>query len=240
MGATVPKNILVTGADRGLGRALAAHFLAEGRDVFAGVVDQGREELGGLKAGYPSQLTLVPLDVAEPDSIHRAVQLVSEHTDSLDMLVNNAGVHLENKHTPLEELNLEDGHLERSMAVNAFGIVRVAKACLRLLEQGSFKRIANITSEAGSLAACWRDREFAYGMSKSAANMATKLLHNYLKARGFTVMAIHPGWIRSDMGGPEADLDPAESAAAVAPITVDHYAAAEAPFIDYRGNRLAW
>ena len=85
---------------------------------------------------------------------------------------------------------------------------------LPLLEKSGLKLIINILSEAGSVADCRRENQFAYCMSKAALNMQSKILQNYLKPRGFKILAIHPGWIRTNMGGPQAPL-PAEGAAEV-------------------------
>lgn len=74
------------------------------------------------------------------------------------------------------------------------------------------KVIVNISSEAGSIGECWRDREFDYCMSKAALNMQSVLLQKYLKSEGIKVLAIHPGWMRTDMGGAEADISPDTSA----------------------------
>ncbi len=237
--AQLPSTLFITGADRGLGLALVEEFLRHGVDVFAGIHSSSAEIRGLTNVDY-SRLTLIDLDVSAPDSIRSAAAAVDRHTHALDVLVNNAGVHLEDERVPLEELDFDDGHLERSMAVNAFGPLRVVQAFLPLLEEGTTRRIVNITSEAGSIVACRRDREFAYSMSKSAANMATSLLNNYLVPRGFGVMAVHPGWIRSEMGGPEADLSPAEAAAEVAGIILGPLPENGAIYIDHRGNNLPW
>ncbi len=229
-----PRALFITGADGGLGFALVEEFLRYDIHVFAGFY---RSETG---ISDHRRVTPVDLDVSKPDSIRSAATAVARETESLDILVNNAGVHLEDKRVPLEELDLADGHLERSMAVNAFGPLRVIQAFLPLLENGRSRRIVNITSEAGSIGACRRDREFAYSMSKSAANMATRLLNNYLGPRGFGVLAVHPGWIRSGMGGPEADLSPAEAAARVAGIILGPFPEDGTIYLDQNGNSLPW
>jgi len=174
------------------------------------------------------------------DLIQQALRQVQAHTQSLDMLINNAGIHLENTKTPIEELNFDDGHLEMTMAVNAFGPLRVVQAFLPLLEGGRLKRIINISSEAGSIGNCWRDREYAYCMSKAALNMASKLLQSYLAPYGFKVLALHPGWMRTDMGGAEADFHPAESAEAIFQLAQRTWTTPNEIYFDHRGNPLPW
>ena len=233
------ETILITGADRGLGLALVRRFLDAGRCVFAGVL-QNDAELRPLAASFAGMLTAVPLDVAEAESVRRAAERIAAAAPALDVLINNAGVHLEDKYTPLETLNLADAHLERTMAVNAFGPLRVTKAFLPLLEKGRRRLIVNISSEAGSIADCWRDREYAYCMSKAALNMHSRLLQNYLGPRGFKVLAVHPGWMRTGMGGPDADIDADEAAAGLYELALRDWSPDDGVYFDYRGKPLRW
>lgn len=231
--------VFITGASRGLGLALSELFLEQGHRVFAGYLSSATG-LSDLQERYGERLCAVKIDVSDPASVRAAVTEVKRHTDTLDLLVNNAGVHLEGERVPFEQLDFGDGHLEATMAVNSFGLLRVTQTFLELLEVGAYKRIVNITSEAGSIGACTRDREFAYCMSKSAANMATKLLHNNLSPRGFTVLAVHPGWIQTDMGGPAADLTPAEAAADVVSVITGDAADYESIYFDHTGAAWPW
>jgi NAD(P)-dependent dehydrogenase (short-subunit alcohol dehydrogenase family) len=192
------------------------------------------------RARSPQAATIIPLDVADPGSIRQAVEKAREITPSLDILINNAAVHLENEIAALEDLDLEDGHLERTMAVNVFGPLRVAQQFLPLLEKGRGKLILNVSSEAGGIADCPRSREFAYCMSKAALNMQSRLLRNYLKPRGYTVLSVHPGWMRTDMGGPNADLSPDESAHGIFELATRGRLPPDEIYLDYRGRPLRW
>jgi len=111
------KCVLITGANRGLGLSLAVCFLRGGFRVLAGVRDPSSNRV----ASIPSAACIIPLDVTIPESINQAVHKTREITSALDILINNAGVHLEPQAATLEELDLADGHLERTLAVNAFG-----------------------------------------------------------------------------------------------------------------------
>lgn len=239
--------MLITGANRGLGFTLAEKSLQAGCRVFAGAQQLG-EGLASLRARFPEKLAVVSLDVTSMASVRQAAHEVSEKVGSLDVLINNAGVHLEDKHTPLEELDLEDQHLQKSMEVNAFGPLRVTREFLPLLEKGDRKLIMNISSEAGSIGDCWRKQEFAYCMSKAALNMQTKILQNCLEPRGFKLLAVHPGWMRTDMGGQDADIDPSEAAEGILSLALKQWASNELQsdgpgdgiYLDYQGNRLRW
>lgn len=233
------KSVFITGADMGLGLSLAKRFLEEDFFVFAGIYLSGKN-LERLAVKFPEHLTPVGLDVTKLESVKRAVCTIAEQTPKLDILVNNAGVHLQKPVKPLEELDFSDMHFEKVMDVNAFGPLRVIQQCLPLLEKGARKMIVNISSEAGSISDCRRSSEYAYCMSKSALNMASKVLQNALKPKGFKVLAIHPGWMRTDMGGMDADIHPDEAAEGILALALKAWPPDEAIYMDYHGQVLAW
>lgn len=234
------ETVFISGADKGLGLSLVRQFLRAGFHVFAGLYEPPWPASSDMQQAFPDTLTGVALDVAKMDSIHQAVQRVAEHTSALDILINNAGVHLESQRTPLEDLDLADGHLERTLAVNALGPLRLTQQFYPLLCQGSRKLLLNISSEAGSIGACGRDREFAYCMSKAALNMQAKLLQNYLGPQGFKVLAIHPGWMRTDMGGREADITPEQAADGIFALALRCWQTSDPIYLDYQGQALNW
>jgi NAD(P)-dependent dehydrogenase (short-subunit alcohol dehydrogenase family) len=232
-------NVFITGASQGLGLALADCFLRAGWGVFAGVRSQA-PRLTQLPANPPGWLIPIQCDVSSLDSIRQATQQIAERATGLDVLVNNAAVHLEVRARTLETLDLGDGHLERTLDVNACGPLRVAQQCLPLLESGQRKLILNISSEAGSISDCWRQGEFAYCMSKAALNMQTRLLANYLQPRGYHVLAIHPGWMRTAMGGLDADIHPDEAAQGIYRLVVEGAVPPGELFLNYTGQPLRW
>lgn len=129
------ETVLITGAGRGIGLALTKEFLAAGYRVFAGV-RKTYHLLEKEKEQYPADLILVPLDVTDMASVRAAAAQVSAATPALEILVNNAGVYLGDKTRPLEELDLEDNHLQQTMEVNAFGPLRVVQQFLPCWPQG--------------------------------------------------------------------------------------------------------
>jgi len=235
----VTETVFVSGAERGLGFALTSRFLQAGFCVFAGEY-QPSSKLSDLGAQFPEALTIVPLDVREMDSIRAAVKHVAEQTPSLDILLNNAGIHMEKQGRTLETLDFTNQHLEQTMAVNAFGPLRMVQQFHGLLAQGERKLIINISSEAGSITNCAREREFAYCMSKSALNMGSKMMQNYLGKQGFKVLAVQPGWMRTDMGGPQADITPEYSAEGIFQLAVKEWKPDDPIYVDYQGMPLPW
>jgi NAD(P)-dependent dehydrogenase (short-subunit alcohol dehydrogenase family) len=233
------ETVFITGADKGLGFSLVKRFLSAGLHVFAGTYTAG-ESLKELVGQAAEKLTLVSLDVTNMTSVQNAVRTVSASLPALDILINNAGINLEKPVNLLERLDFADQHFQQTMEVNAFGPLRVIQQFFPLLEKGGRKLIINISSEAGSIAACNRTREYAYCMSKSALNMASMILQNDLRGRGFKVLAIHPGWMRTDMGGQNADIHPDESAEGVFRLAMRPWKAEDAIYLDYRGTVLPW
>lgn len=232
------ETVFVSGAGRGLGQALVTRFLEAGFRVFGGA--RSSSGLAELLRIFPKTLTFIPLDVTNMTSIRRCAERVARETADLDILVNNAAINLPDARGPLDELDLSSQHLEQSMAVNAFGPLRLVQQLQPLLARGQRKLILNISSEAGSISTCGRDREFAYCMSKAALNMETKLLHNALSPCGFTVLAVHPGWVRTDMGGPQAHLSAEESAEGVFQLALQKRTPEDSIYLDYKGNILNW
>jgi len=234
------ETVFITGADKGLGFALVERFLCGGFHVFAGTY-RSSDNLAGLRERFPESLTIVPLDVTRMTSIRAAAKRVARQVSALDVLVNNAGINMQEQgRRLLEEADFTDRHLETIMAVNTFGPLRVVQQFLPLLQQGRRKLVINISSEAGSIADCGRQAEFAYCMSKSALNMQSKLLQNYLGPQGFKVLALQPGWMRTDMGGPDALISANEAAEGIFTLAARDWTPEDPIYLDYQGNVLPW
>ncbi len=232
------QTVVITGAERGLGLCLVKDFLAAGATVVAGKrsADRNLRALGE-RGG---KLTIVQMDVSDAASVRAAADWVRSRFGAVDVLINNAGVFPWLKDIPIEARDLGDGHLERAMQVNAFGPLRVTQRFLPLLEKGAGKTILDISSEAGSIGAAWRTCEIEYCMSKAALNMQARLLANALGPRGYRVLAVHPGWMRTEMGGAEADIAPEEASRGIFRLATEPGSAGNGSFVDYTGKRLEW
>jgi NAD(P)-dependent dehydrogenase (short-subunit alcohol dehydrogenase family) len=191
-----------------------------------------------LQQEYGDSIIPVVLEVTDTSSVSQAVQVLEGYTDHLDILINNAAIHNDTSFELLEKADIDD--CLRVYDVNSLGPLRVVKAMLPLLRKTTGAKVINISTESGSISTCGREKEFDYCMSKAALNMATKLLSNYLEKDGVTVLAVHPGWMRTDMGGRNADLDPYETACQLVEI-FDGIKVSDNPiFIDNKGNAYPW
>jgi NAD(P)-dependent dehydrogenase (short-subunit alcohol dehydrogenase family) len=192
---------LVTGANRGLGIEFVKALRRRGYDVIAAA--RRPEEAKTL--AQPG-VRVVQLDVAEEKSIEAlAAQLRGV---PIDVLVNNAGV------TDPEDKKIEGlsfGAFERVFAVNVFGLAVLTKALLPNLRAGGQKKVLNISSQLGSIHDAIPGFSYAYSASKAAMNMITARMSRDLLRDKFTVVSFCPGWNKTDMGGPDAPLDPADS-----------------------------
>ena len=215
--------VLVTGASRGLGRALAELYAAAGFRVIACM----RQAITGVEA----------LDVADAGSIAALAERLKGQP--IDIVVNNAAVRGDTG--GLDTLETDD-FLE-VMRVNALAPLLLARALRPNLLAGTRRVLVNIGSRAGSLAEGTIDDEdgdYAYRCSKAALNMATVKLAQDFRRDGIAVISLHPGWVRTDMGGVEAAVDVAESAAGLKALIDATTLAETGSFRAYDGRTVAW
>ena len=194
--------VLVTGASRGIGLEYARQWLDSGARVFGLARDpEASAGLMALTSDHPDRLVPVHCDVADDDSVAAARRRVGEETDGLEVLINNAGIG--GAHQGLESLDMD--RVRRTFEVNAMGPLRVARAFLDLLRAGERpRRIVNMTSLMGSIDDNRSGDAYAYRLSKAALNMATRSMAVDLAGDGIVAVALHPGWVQTDMGGASA------------------------------------
>lgn len=232
------KKVFVTGASRGLGFYFTQKYLENGETVFAGARDTSSAKLQALKEKYPDTLIPVTLDVIDTESVNEAARIIGTYTEGIDIIINNAAIHSATSFEILERADIDDCLM--TYDVNSLGPIRVVKACLSMIRKSSAGKIINISSESGSIGACGREKEFDYCMSKAALNMGAKLLANYLKKDNVIVLSIHPGWMRTDMGGPNAHLDPYETACQLVELFENTNTLDTPIFIDNEGQEYPW
>lgn len=236
---------LITGAGRGIGLELVRQTLARGDLVFAGVRTAPSSALAGLRDDHPDRLVVVPLDLADEGSIAAAASAVAARTEALDLLVNNAGIYSLSASTwspgggpPLGALT--QAELLEVFRVNAAGPILLAQALRPLLARGIRPVVLNLSSLIGSISHKTGGGDYAYAASKAALNMLTRALGADLGADGVTAVAVTPGWVRTEMGGPGATLSVEESVAGLLATAGRLTPTHAGRFMDYHGAPLPW
>ena len=228
---------LVTGANRGLGLEFVRQLLARGERVVATCRHPGKATaLNALAGEHPGRLRVLPLDVAAPRSIAELAHELPLLDDafSLRLLVNCAGVlHSGERFGAIDPAIVED-----SFRTNAMGPLLVTQALADRLADGA--KVANVSSMLGSIASLARFGSPSYDISKAAQNMATALLAKALAPRGIVVLALHPGWARTDMGGANATVPVADAVAGLLRVVDGAGIADNGSFRDWRGETLPW
>lgn len=229
------KHCLVTGANRGIGLEFVRQLLARGDRVVAACRHPGKAAaLNSLTGEYPGRLHVLPLDVASEKSraeLVRELPLVCEH---IDLLINNAGV----LHSGERFGQLSAAHLDDSFRTNASGPLLLTEALAPSLSNGS--TVANLSSTLGSIASTGQFGTPSYNISKAAQNMASVLLAHALRDRGIKVVALHPGWVQTEMGGDGAQITAATSVAGLLRVIDGLTLDDSGRFLDWQGHAQPW
>jgi len=220
--------VLVTGANRGLGYEFARQYAEDGWNVIG--TARSPERADALKA---LGVRVLQLDVTDPESVAELADTLDG--EPIDLLINNAGIFP--RVSALAEIDI-DAYL-RTLNVNTVGPVRVTQALLPNLVAGKGRKIVGITSQLASI-----DKNsggfYGYRESKAALNMFTSSLAAELGPNGFICLAIHPGWVATDMGGPEAPLSPEDSVAAMKSVIDGATADDNGRYKSYKDDVVPW
>jgi NAD(P)-dependent dehydrogenase (short-subunit alcohol dehydrogenase family) len=223
--------VLITGANRGLGLEFARQYAADGWDVLACCRDP--ERAGELKA-LGGKVAVHRLDVEEADQLAALKSALGGR--AIDVLLSNAGYYAKGERLG----QLDYPAWERSFRINTLGPVRLAEALVDQVARSEKKLIANVTSLMGSIGDNESGGSYAYRSSKAALNMATVCLARDLAPRGVTAIVLHPGWVKTDMGGPGAPLEAPESVKGMRAVIARVGPADTGTFFDYEGDLLPW
>ena len=190
---TNPKTFLVTGANKGIGYEIARQLAKTGARVFVGARDatRGQEAADKLRAESPgAQIEFLPLDVSDAASIDRAAETLSSKLETLDGLINNAGV-LDDR-TGASILDTDPGLIRRTLETNTFGPLHLTQKLAPLLAKATDGgRVVNLSSGLGQLSDM-EDGHPAYSISKTALNAVTRQLASALKEKGVAVNSVCP------------------------------------------------
>jgi NAD(P)-dependent dehydrogenase (short-subunit alcohol dehydrogenase family) len=225
----MPQTILITGAGRGLGLALTHLLTHQGHTVIGTL--RNLKESDALKA-LGAEIEL--LDVADDKSIAALGERLKARP--IDVLVNNAGVG-----SPQSSLNEVTGEeLHRVFQINTFAPLLVTNALAPSLKAGKRKVVMNISSQLGSIANNTGGSSYPYRASKAALNQATRSMSVELGRDGFTCFAVHPGWVKTDMGGPNATMTPEQSITAMRKVIDKLKPADSGKLFNYDGTNPPW
>ena len=210
------KTALVTGANKGIGFEVVRELARLGLRVFLGARDAKAGRAAAEKLSDAGAVIFLEMDIADPESIRRATEELSGQIDRLDVLINNAGILLDEDK---DAIGLKPETFERTLRTNTLGPWLVAQAFAPLLKKSSAPRIVNVSSGGGQLedgADGWAP---CYCVSKTALNGVTVQLAAALPK--FAVNSVCPGWVRTDMGGENATRSVAEGAATIVWLATD-------------------
>ena len=225
-------NVLITGANRGIGLQLTKHYIEAGWEVIATYRNaEGNEALQALAS---PQLTLLQADVNNDEGINKIASYFQGQ--GLDLLINNAGIYGPRDQT--------FGKVERQawreiLEVNTISPMMLAQSLADSLAQNKGV-LAIISSKVGSIDDNTSGNAYMYRSSKTAVNQVIKCLSIDLGPRDITVFSLQPGWVRTDMGGPNGHIDVQESVAGLTRVIADLSAQQSGHFINYDGTEIAW
>lgn len=227
--------ILVTGANRGLGLEFTRQYAAEGWTVHACCRDPaGAGNLNGIAAAQRN-VTVQKLDVADFDAIGRLAKTLNG--EPIDVLLNNAGVGGGDRQ---EFLNDDFEMWSRTFRINTMAPLRMTEAFAGHVANSEHKVVVIISTMMASMTGDVSGGMHLYRTSKAAVNMVMRLLSADLEERGITTFCLHPGWVRTDMGGRQAPLSPEESIAGIRRVIAAAGPETNGRFMTWDGKELPW
>jgi len=226
--------VLITGANRGIGLALVKAYANRRDKVIATVrATSDRTELDAFVKTAPKWVDILEMDVADAAEIGRARRKLE--AEPIDVLINNAGIGGPERQTATD---MDFDGLIETLNVNTIAPLRVATAFLPNVKAAKGK-IITLSSQMGQVQSASSD-SLAYRVSKAAVNKLMRGLAAELKPQGIPVLIVHPGWVKTDMGGEGAPLTSDESAAQLQKLIDKLDIGSTGKFLAWNGKELAW
>lgn len=231
------RNIFVTGVSRGIGLGFAKAYLERGDRVFGAARNIEGAAVRELVKRFPERFTPLSMDVGDRGLVERVCEDIRKRVVSLDLLINNAGMAVPPEEKRIEDISEDD--IQSVFNVNTLGPLRVLQGLIPLLREASNAKVVMISSSAASIAGQGGGRGVPYCVSKAGLNMLTKLLSFHCADDGVSIVAVHPGWVRTKMGGDGAALSVEESVSHMIDVIEKH--TPDSPlYVDWRGEKMAW
>jgi NAD(P)-dependent dehydrogenase (short-subunit alcohol dehydrogenase family) len=219
---------LITGANRGIGLELVRKFLAQGHDVIATARDpETSNELNATGA------KVYPLEVTDAASVAALKEAVGDQP--IDYLINNAGI---GSFAAFKDLDYDA--FANMLAVNTIAPIRMIDTFLDNIAASDVKMAASLSSMMGSIENTQASFGLIYRTSKAGLNMALRAAAPELAEKGVTLLALHPGWVNTDMGGKQAPVNPAQSAAGLYTVITTAGPSSELRVLDFEGKTHPW
>jgi NAD(P)-dependent dehydrogenase (short-subunit alcohol dehydrogenase family) len=202
------KVAVVTGANRGLGFEASRQLAKQGYQVIITSRDESKGKTAALQLQNEGlDVISHPLDVTSEESSQKLAEFIRQQFGKLDVLVNNAGIALDLRTDEDSIFNTKIDTLQQTLETNLYGVLRVTQALVPLMKEQNYGRIVNVSSGMGQLTNMQAGAP-AYRISKTALNALTRILSSELKNTNILVNSACPGWVKTDMGGPEAPRTP--------------------------------
>lgn len=231
------KTILITGANRGIGLELTRQYAVDGWRVMACCRDPHKSDaLNKLAAQHLELIKIYALDVADHAQIERLAQTLSN--EPIEILINNAGIYPKSDTSGFGQTNYADWMT--AFNINTMAPLKMAETFVKQITLGQQKLIVTITSQMGSIEDNGSGGSYLYRSSKAAANMVMKNLAFDLKSKGITAVAFNPGWVKTDMGGPNAMISVVQSVTGMRQVISKLTMADSGKFLGYEGNIIPW
>ena len=228
---------LITGANRGIGLEFSRQFAEDGWCVLACSRNLEKSDaLNELAAEYPEQITLYTLDVTDHGQIKKLSKSLANKP--IDLLINNAGVFPDINERIFGQTDYDAW--THAFLVNAMAPLRMAEEFITQITRSNKKIIVTITSKMGSVADNGRGGSYIYRSSKSAVNMVVKSIAIDLKSNGIISVLLHPGWVRTDMGGPSGLISVEQSVSGMLSVIREVTSTDSGKFIAYDGQIIPW
>lgn len=229
------KTVVITGANRGIGLEFVKQYLGSGYSVIAGARNpDAADELQKLTAQFQKQLKILPLDVADEASRKAFVATIGDQI--IHLLINNAGYYGEsNRFGKLSETDWV-----KIFKINVIGPIKLVEMLSSNLADAGSATVAMLSSKMASIADNTSGGSYLYRSAKAALNAASKSLAIDLADQKVKVVILHPGWVQTDMGGPNALIDTATSVKGLRRVIDGLKTAQSGDFISYDGTLIAW